>query len=220
MPYLSYNKMAESDVDAIVAYLRTLPAINNQVPPRQATMPSLPPLESQEVTAPDPSDTAVRGAYLVTAVSACSDCHTALNPETGQPVLEQYMAGGQPFEGPWGVVYAANVTPHEATGIGRWEDEDIERVFREGVRIDGRRVVVMPWRAYRNLTDDDLTAVIYFLRNNLQPVENKVPAVSLAEGVLEVVPIAEQGNSSLFMGAGIMVVLIALVVVVMRRRRA
>lgn len=223
MPYMTYNKMADSDISAIVAYLRTLPPINNLVPERDVTMPPVPPLEVQtQVVAPDPSDEAARGVYLVTAVMACNDCHTALDPETGQPMMDRYMAGGQPYEGPWGVVYGTNITPHEATGIGDWSDAEIGRAIREGIHPDGRRMVVMPWREYKELTDEDLAAVTYFLRNNIEPIENSVPDAALNEEVLEVVEIPNEGTTISFIaiGGGIFVVILALVVVMARRKTA
>jgi mono/diheme cytochrome c family protein len=183
MPYFTFNKMAEADLDALVAYLRSLEPIENdvqesalEIPPFGLTVPEEP------IVAPDPADTAQRGRYLLTGVIACTDCHTPLDPATGAPNLELYFAGGQPYEGPWGVIYAANLTPDEATGLGNWNDEEIARALRQGVRIDGRRLVLMPWADYTRLTDDDLAAVIHFLRNDVVAVENQVPAPSLTEG--------------------------------------
>lgn len=221
MPFLTYNKMADADVAAIIAYLRTVPSINNLVPTREATIPPVPPLQLQTIAAPTSSDVTARGNYLVTAVMACNDCHTPLNAETGQPIMEQYLAGGQPYEGPWGVVYGANITPHEATGLGGWSDEEIGRAIREGIRIDGRRLIVMPWREYKVLTNEDLTAVIHFLRNNVQPVENKVPAVALAEGLLELLPVAEESNgvpALLIIGAAVGLVVLAVLLAIRLRR--
>lgn len=90
------------------------------------------------------SDPAARGKYLAT-IAGCGGCHTPLDPQTGASMLEKYMAGGQPYEGPWGIVYSANLTPDQETGLGKRTDADIRRVFHEGVLPDGRRVVLMPW---------------------------------------------------------------------------
>jgi mono/diheme cytochrome c family protein len=181
MPYVTYSTMAEADLDAIVAFLRTLPPVTNSVPFKQL-LPNeaLPQVSIQTgIVAPDPADTAARGKYLLNSVIACTDCHTPVDEQTGAPIREKYFGGGQPYEGPWGIVYAGNITPDKETGIGNWSDDQIKRVFREGVRIDGRRVVLMSWQEFSVLTDDDLNAVVYYLRNDVPAVKNQVPANAL-----------------------------------------
>jgi mono/diheme cytochrome c family protein len=199
MPYVLFSNMAESDLDALVAYMRSLPAIVNAVPRPQVvpaeTLPQLP--ERRGLTAPDPADTAARGVYLLTAVIGCTDCHTPLDETTGQPIMEKYLAGGQPYEGPWGIVYGANITPDPETGIGNWSDNDLQVLLRAGIRPDGRRVVLMPWQAFSALTTDDAEAVIHYLRNNVPAVSNDVPAPALNEGFLEFVEVEAPGQAGL-----------------------
>lgn len=189
MPYAFYNNMSESDLDAIVAFLQTLPPINNPTPREQVLDPAtLPQLTLRtDVIAPDPSDIAARAEYLFSGILPCTDCHTPLDATTGVPVPELYMSGGQPFEGPWGIVYGGNLTPHSETGLGTWSDEDIKRIIREGVRPDGRKVVVMPWRDFAPLTDADLDAMIYYLRHNVPVVDREVPAPVLNESFINFV---------------------------------
>jgi mono/diheme cytochrome c family protein len=234
MPYLYYNGMAESDLDAIVAFLRTLPPINNPVERRQVVpAEQLPQLPIQAgVAAPDPSDTAARGVYLLTSVIACSDCHTPVDAETGQPIREQYLSGGQPFIGPWGTIYGGNITPDPETGIGQWSDEDIRRVLHEGIRHDPndsdgewRRVVLMPWQEFTVLTDEDTAAVIHYLRNNVPAVEREVPAAALNEGFeifVEPPAAAPATNTGLIVGIGAAAIIIVggVVALLMRRRGA
>jgi len=55
-------------------------------------------------------------------------------------------------------------------------------VLLSGVRQDGRHAILMPWQDYANLATEDVDAVIYFLRNNLEPVENEVPKAALQPG--------------------------------------
>jgi mono/diheme cytochrome c family protein len=184
MPYFFFNKMADDDLDAIVAWMRSLPPVRNEVPRDEIMQVGPIPRIDAPATAPDPADTEARAEYLFTALLACNDCHTPLDPETQTPALDKYFAGGQPYEGPWGIVYSANITPHPETGIGNWSDAEIERIFRSGIRPDGRAVVLMPWIDYKNFTADDMQAVIYYLRNSVPEVENEVPAPSLNEGFL------------------------------------
>ncbi len=180
MPYHVYNTMADSDVLAVVAYLRSVDAVENMVPTSTISREGLQeiPMTSGRV-APDNSDKAARGAYLVNSVIGCSDCHTPIDPSTGTPQMDKYLAGGQPYEGPWGIVYGGNITPDEATGLGSWSEAEIRRALVSGVGKDGRRLILMPWYAYANLTAEDADAVAYYLKNGLEPVSNQVPAASL-----------------------------------------
>lgn len=197
MPYHVYNGMADADVEAVIAYLHSVKAVNNQVPERTVStegMPS-PPFQTG-IVAPDASDPAARGAYLVNSVMGCTDCHTPVDPATGAPQLDKYLAGRQPYEGPWGIVYGGNITPDEATGIGSWTDDEIKRALLAGVGKDGRRLILMPWFAYSTLTAEDADAVVFFLKNALPAVKNEIPAASLNEGFLVMAPEAQDQPSA------------------------
>jgi mono/diheme cytochrome c family protein len=171
MPYQHYNTMAEDDLDALVAYLRSIEPIDFETPHPDVEehhlgeRPHIDPPEDPLAEAPAPTDIEARGDYLFNSVLLCTNCHTPRNPDTGQPDPELYLSGGQPFEGAWGIVYGGNITPHDDTGIGSWSDEDIKRVLAEGIRPDGRRVVVMPSSYLSVLTEEDLDAIVYYLRN-------------------------------------------------------
>jgi mono/diheme cytochrome c family protein len=205
MPYPWFNSMADSDLDAIVAYLRTVPAVNNAVPRVQILPPeALPQLPMQSgIVAPDNSDPVARGRYLVMSIFPCSDCHTPADPETGAPLFDLFLSGGQPFEGPWGIVYGGNITPDEETGIGSWTDEEVRRVMTEGIRPDGRVAVLMPSHEIARFSDDDVNAIIAFLREGVQPVNRQVPAAALNEGFIQYVEIEESpmgGNNNVVLG--------------------
>jgi mono/diheme cytochrome c family protein len=225
MPYHIFNNMADSDVTAVIAYLRTLPAVSNAVP-RKQILPSeqLPQLDRKPgIKAPEPSDTAARGRYLMTSVLLCNDCHTPLDPATGAPDMTKFLGGGQPFEGPWGIVYGGNITPDKEKGIGSWSADDIKRVLQTGIRPDGRRVILMPWRLYANLTSEDLNAVVYFLQNDLKPVSTEVPAFAPAKEAFVVkVATTPQLDTNMIIGivAAVVVVIAVVAVVMMRQRKA
>lgn len=178
MPYRTYNNMAESDINAIVAYLRSVPAVKNTLPANTVQVEGKPLAVRPGLTAPASTDTSARGKYLMTAVLNCSGCHTQTDKTTGKPMAEKAFAGAQPFEGTWGIVYSANLTPHE-TGLASWSDADIRRVLSSGVRRDGRRLVLMIWQDVANLNDDDAKAVVNYLRKDIAAVENIVPAPAL-----------------------------------------
>lgn len=197
MPYHVYNSMADSDIEAVVAYLRSVNAVSNAVPERTVStegMPSPPFLTG--VVAPDASDPAARGAYLVNSVMGCTDCHTPVDPATGAPQMDKYLAGRQPYEGPWGIVYGGNITADEETGIGTWSDDELKRAILAGVGKDGRRLILMPWYAYTSLTTEDADAVVFYLKNVLPAVKNQIPAASLNEGFTVMAPEAVEQPSA------------------------
>lgn len=189
MPYHVYNGMADEDLNAIVAFLRTVPPVKNEVPERTVSTEGMSALPYQEgIAAPDPANQSALGAYLVNHVMGCTDCHTPVDPNTGAPVMEKYLGGRQPYEGPWGIVYGGNITPDEETGIGTWTNEEIKRAVVTGISKDGRRLILMPWYAYSSLTAQDADAVAYFLKNELPAVNNQIPAPSLNPEFMVIMP--------------------------------
>ncbi len=100
-------------------------------------------------------------------VGDCAGCHTA---EAGRS-----YAGGRPVGTPFGTIYATNITPDLATGIGRWSLADFDRALRQGVRRDGARLYpAMPYDHYASLTADDVEALYAFMMTRA-PVEAAAP---------------------------------------------
>jgi hypothetical protein len=82
------------------------------------------------------------------------------------------------FTGPWGVSYAANLTPDQNTGLGIWDEKMFMTAIRTGRHMGTSRPIMppMPWPAFRNASDDDLKAIYAYLRT-IKPVTNHVPDV-------------------------------------------
>jgi len=80
------------------------------------------------------------------------------------------------FAGPWGVSYAANLTPDKDTGLGTWNVDVFINTLRRGKTLGVGRPLMppMPWQEYKNLSDADLKAMFAYLQT-LPPVKNKVP---------------------------------------------
>ena len=81
------------------------------------------------------------------------------------------------WAGPWGVRFAANLTPHKETGIGNWSKQNFISTIRLGIHTTSlarELVPAMPWRDISKLSDDDLGAIYSYLMS-LRPVNNKVP---------------------------------------------
>jgi mono/diheme cytochrome c family protein len=114
---------------------------------------------------------AARGAYLAVAAD-CAACHTAAG---GKP-----YAGGLPITTPLGNIFASNITPSQADGIGGWSEQDFARALRQGVRKDGANLYpAMPYTAYAGLTDADVAALYAYFTQNVQPVDAPAPATKL-----------------------------------------
>jgi len=155
-----------------------------------------------------------RGAKLV-QVGGCMDCHTPFKmgangpekdlarglsghpeslhmPEPPQLPAAWNWAGSATmtaFVGPWGISYAANLTPDRETGIGTWKETDFIQAMRTGKHMGVARPIMppMPWQTLSGLPEKDLQAIFAYLK--AQPaMKNKVP-----EYVPNIVP-AQSGN--------------------------
>lgn len=216
MPYHVYNGMADSDIDAVIAYLRSVNAVSNKVPEDTVNTEGMPTLPYKTgIVAPDSSDKAARGGYLVNSVMGCTDCHTPIDPATGAPVMEKYLAGGQPYEGPWGIVYGGNITPDPETGLGDWTEEEIKGAFTAGIRKDGRRLILMPWFAYSSVTKEDADAIAYYLKNQLPAVKNEVPVTSLNPDFKVMAPEAESTETKSTTSSSLMLVVISVLAILL-----
>ncbi len=135
----------------------------------------------------------------------CSDCHTpkqftpkgpqpdpgkllsghpstAKLPKVPQGVIGQEQWGAltnndmTAWVGPWGVSFAANLTPDKRTGLGSWTAELFIKTMRTGKHLGAGREILppMPWFTLATLTDEDLKAIFAYL-NSIKPIENVVP---------------------------------------------
>lgn len=169
MPILAYRHMSDSDVRAIVAYLRTVAPVKNTVPRSEYNIPLPeswgPPLST--VPDVDRGDPLAYGSYLANALGHCMECHTPM--VEGQFDFSRMGAGGYLFNKPLGLEFAAvssNITPHPEQGIGDWTDDEIRAAITRGVSRDGRKLApLMAFPYYRNVSDDDLAALIVYLRS-------------------------------------------------------
>jgi mono/diheme cytochrome c family protein len=174
MPYLDYHALREEDLQALVAYLRTLPSLatdlaGNTYPlPFRLLMRVLPPRYGP-APAPAEETPAGRGRYLAT-LAGCRFCHTPF--EKGRPVEAKAFAGGHEFALPGGgSVVSSNVSPDTTTGIGAWEEDDFVSLFRGYASETARQLpvsrgnnTIMPWTSFAGMRDEDLAAIYAYLR--------------------------------------------------------
>jgi hypothetical protein len=158
---------------------------------------------------------AARGEYLVTIIG-CNDCHTPLKmgPHGPEPDMTRRLSGhpqqlqmppapklgngpwmwtgaatSTAFAGPWGVSFAANLTPDRNTGIGIWSEDLFVKTLRTGRHWGTSRPILppMPWQAFSKMTDDDLRSIYRYLRT-IQPIQNQVPDPILAPAPVAATP--------------------------------
>ncbi|WP_394827565.1 c-type cytochrome [Pendulispora albinea] len=182
MPYQNFANLTDEDALAIIAYLRSLPAIKND--PGPATQIDFPvsmfiraaPKPVEAPPPPPPADPVGRGLWLI-QMESCGMCHDTMDSRH-QPIEGKHLAGGQEFKIAAGTVYASNITSDKSTGIGAYTDEELLKVLNEGVTKNGRPLYLMPWAALKGLTDDDKRAIVAALRT-IPPVNNTVPASAI-----------------------------------------
>lgn len=167
MPTSFYGIVTERDMDAIIAYLKTVKPVSNKVPDpiyKIALPHHLFPGGEKAFTEADMADKVKKGFYLVT-IGHCMECHTPFGPNGGPDFAGSLGKGGREFHGPFGVSQSRNITSHKEKGIGAWSDDEIKRAITKGVRKDGSPMKPpMGYGFYANMTDADLDAVVAYLR--------------------------------------------------------
>lgn len=171
MPASHYNRLSDEDIRAIIAYVKSVPPVDNELKPfsagpisRAITLSGAPFFHAGIIQhdaphrpAPPAGVTAEFGEYLV-SVAACRECH---GPD---------LSGGVMPDGSERL--APNLTP---TGLAAYTEAAFITALREGKRPGGVPIdTIMPWREYRGMTDDELKAVWTYLRT-VPPKAMSVP---------------------------------------------
>jgi len=166
MPSGFYEIMTDRDLDAVIAYLRTIKPIKNTVPDpiyKTAQGHPIPPGGEKPFTETMLSDKVKKGFYLAT-IAHCMECHTPMGPR-GRDFASKLGTGGFEFPGRWGVSVSRNITSSKEKGIGGWTDEEIKRAITQGVSRDGSKLKPpMGYHYYSTVSTDDLDAIVAYLR--------------------------------------------------------
>ena len=167
MPIEFYRGMSDTDVRAIVAYLRSVPPVHHAVEKSSYRIP-LPPNYGPAVTTVSDvprDDTIAYGHYLASSLGHCLDCHTPRGAD-GQLHMDKIGAGGQEIGVPWGggLVTTPNLTPANPTGIAKWTDQQVKAAIAQGERPDRPLVRLMAFDWYRTISDRDLDMLVAYLR--------------------------------------------------------
>jgi cytochrome c553 len=163
----------------------------NEPAPTQTAAPAAPAVPAQSPVE--------RGRVLV-QVGGCHDCHS---PKKEGQIIKELMLSGHPssvkiaapnkvsgpwaiattdmltaWSGPWGISFAANITPDPDTGLksSAWSEAAFLKAMKTGKHIGtGRDILLpMPWFMYKDLADEDLKAIWAYLQS-IPPVKNEVP---------------------------------------------
>jgi len=188
MPYEKYSGMAQEDLTALIAFLKTLKPVRKPTPELKTWVPFMRSLgtfvylklfgrfHSSPPQAPKVG--IERGRYLVEHVSLCGDCHTPRN-SIGVPQQSLYMAGAGEKTGPLGEA-VPNITPDKETGIGSWKREEIAELILTGTKPDFDNVeglmdevIQGAPHGYKDMKKDDALAIADYLKS-IPPIKNKI----------------------------------------------
>jgi hypothetical protein len=184
MPIGAYGTLDDEDIYCVIAYLRTIPPIENNIPASKSDFPvnlliNTMAKEGHPSKRPPMQDSLKYGKYIITA-AGCLDCHTPVNK--GNLIMNKAYAGGRefPIEG-GGSVVSTNITFDKKTGIGEWDKEMFINVFKSydlttyvPTKVEkGDLNTLMPWTMYARMDTTDLAAIYIYLKS-LPPIENNI----------------------------------------------
>jgi hypothetical protein len=199
MPYYVLHNMSPEDADAIVAYLRTIPAIDNAIPEKNFPFPGVaasPPVPAANIPDPtipttDPNyASAMRGKYLAGNFGICMECHTKHVQTPGAVPLDltKLFAGGEAFDAaaiglppsfPVRTIFSENLTPH-SSGLQGWTAAAVAKVIQDGIDKDGIAICPPmpsgPMRAFNGITNSDALDIGQYI-THLPPIDNTVAPI-------------------------------------------
>jgi mono/diheme cytochrome c family protein len=179
MPFASYTKVTRADSDAIFAYLKSIPAVNQKDRPHELRFP----YDNRQLILgwrtlyfregeykPDPTKSAEwnRGAYLVEGLGHCGMCHSPINALGGTSQSDAFKGGLIPMQN-W---YAPSLTSNREAGLGEWSLKDITDLLQTGISMRG--VVYGPMaevvhNSLQYLNDEDSKAMAVYLKGIAGP---------------------------------------------------
>jgi mono/diheme cytochrome c family protein len=165
LPFMEFNNMNDSDIVAVMSFLRS------QAPASHAVEPTNLNWMGKAVTAfmlepltPAATPVANRGEYIVDALANCAGCHTQRSMVSGA-FTGPRLRGGIPMES--SVNAAIKLTPPDLTGnpggrTAMWTEDEFVARFHAGERIPGSP---MPWQAFGRMSDEDVRSIYRYLKS-------------------------------------------------------
>src|SRR6218665_1280327 len=183
MAYHRFGNMDQEDIFSIIAYLRTLEPVKNDVPESEVDFPvnlliNTMPERAKYKPLPPEKDIVKYGAYLANA-TGCVDCHS--RHDQGKVVPGTEYGGGMVFKQPGGVVRSSNITFDRETGIGNWTKESFvarfklyaDKNYKHPEIPAGELNTPMPWNMYAGMKTSDLEAIFAYLKT-IKPMQHVV----------------------------------------------
>ncbi len=180
---MPFHHTSDADLQAIISFLRSQPAVRNEVPANKMNFlgkivkalllkPAGPTESVPKFVRPD--TTVEYGRYLANSIANCRGCHTERDLMTGAFTGPDY-GGGLKFDvstdsGKYSLS-TPNLTPHATGRIAGWSQEQFIKRFRQGVLVPESH---MPWGPFGRMSDNELKAIYKFLQT-VTPVDRKVP---------------------------------------------
>lgn len=170
MPSDSYKPLTPSDLDAIIAFLRSAPPIRAPLQsPQQRSgewASRLMPGAAATFDETSLADKNTRGLY-VASLARCMSCHS--EEIDGAPDYQNRLgAGGKTFRNAAGVVVASNITSHPEKGVGAWSDDELKRAITQGVARDGASLrppmSTLSKVHFSKMSPGDLDALVAWIR--------------------------------------------------------
>jgi cytochrome c553 len=185
MPVEAYGTLDDEDIYCVIAYLRTIPPIKNDIPASKSDFPvsfliNTMAKEGHPSKMPSQQDSLKYGKYITTA-AACLDCHTPVD-DKGNLIMVKGYSGGREFPMErGGTIVSTNITFDKKTGIGEWDKDKFIHVFKSYDIITyvpanvekGDINTLMPWTMYAKMDTADLASIYNYLKS-LPPIENNV----------------------------------------------
>ncbi len=195
---IAVGPMADEDVIAVMSYIRSLPPVDNDVPPTELSMMASPMLAMampgfmlpRDIEAPpfvqEGSISIERGRYIAEGPAFCFACHSSMDVSSNLTVSKPYF-GGQAAADPDPhdssmELMAPNLTSHPTGRTGIWDEETFVARMKAGRTVEPSP---MPWENYQNMTEDDMRSIYRYLRS-VPPIDrNTGPGYREAGWTLE-----------------------------------
>ena len=185
MPFGAYGTLDDEDIYSVIAYLRSMTPVKNDVPVSKSDFPvnfliNTMAKEGHPSKKPSAQDSLSYGKYITTA-AGCIECHTPIT-DRGDLIMEKAFSGGRKFPmAGGGTTVSTNITFDKNTGIGEMDREMFVSTFKSydlttyvPAKVEKEVAnTVMPWTMYAKMDTVDLVAIYNYLKS-LPPIENKV----------------------------------------------
>jgi len=135
------------------------------------------PYPTAAIPGPDTTDKVKWGRYIALYQLECYSCHSrdfAKNDYFEPEKSPGFFAGGNKMYTTEGKeIYTLNITMDEATGIGKWTEDEFKNAIRFGQVPNNQQALRYPMIPYSNLTDAEASAVFTYLKS-VPVIQNKV----------------------------------------------